>query len=122
MVANFIGSANFFEGRVSGLDDAYLAIHSKEYDCTFYTEKTTETPLSKEVCIAVRPEKITLSKHRYKACANVLQGVVNDFCYLGKLSIYRIKLANGKVIESAYPIRRAPSKISTLSNGVIGFT
>jgi putrescine transport system ATP-binding protein len=47
----------------------------------------------------VRPEKIFISKHEPENAEDTrLKGVVEDFGYLGNLSLYRIRLNTGKIV------------------------
>jgi putrescine transport system ATP-binding protein len=57
------------------------------------------------VTLAVRPEKMTLSKDRPEA-ANVFQGQVKDLAYFGKDSLYRIVLPGALVQAHAVNARR----------------
>ena len=53
-----------------------------------------------KIWVAVRPEKISLSKEAPAGEGlTVLRGVVWDLGYYGNLSIYRIKTSAGKIIQ-----------------------
>ena len=49
--------------------------------------------------LAIRPEKVDISKTK-PADDNVLQGEVIDIAYLGNLSTYHVRLANGQMIRA----------------------
>ena len=106
LVANFIGSANMFEGRVSqsGLD--HVVVTSKELGVEFNTEHTNSIIEGTKVWIAVRPEKITLSKTPLDVTTNQLKGVVVDIGYHGKTSTYRIRISNDQIIEVSVPSQK----------------
>ncbi|MCT4608928.1 MAG: ABC transporter ATP-binding protein [Pelagimonas sp.] len=53
----------------------------------------------KEVCLALRPEKIGISKDKPVA-PNVLRGKVIDIGYLGNISTYHVELADGLMVKS----------------------
>ncbi|MDJ0823616.1 MAG: ABC transporter ATP-binding protein [Paracoccaceae bacterium] len=53
----------------------------------------------KRVTLALRPEKVAISKARPEA-ANALQGKVIDIAYLGNISTYHVELANGSMIKA----------------------
>ena len=108
LVANFIGSANMFEGRVSqsGLD--HVVVTSKELGVEFNTEHTNSIIEGTKVWIAVRPEKITLSKTPLDVTTNQLKGVVVDIGYHGKTSTYRIRISNDQIIEVSVPSQKRP--------------
>jgi ABC-type Fe3+/spermidine/putrescine transport system ATPase subunit len=51
------------------------------------------------VTLALRPEKLGISKDRPEA-ANALKGKVIDIAYLGNLSTYHVELANGTMVKA----------------------
>jgi putrescine transport system ATP-binding protein len=60
------------------------------------------------VSLAVRPEKITISRTPPEGNdRNVVRGVVRDLGYFGDQSLYRVKLASGTILQvSAQNLRR----------------
>ena len=63
------------------------------------------------LCIAVRPEKITISRTAPDGKdRNVLKGIVRDLGYFGDQSLYRVRLQSGAVLQvSAQNLRRSAS-------------
>ena len=108
LVANFIGSANMFEGRVTQSDVGHVVVTSKELDVEFYTNHPMSIIEGTKVWVAVRPEKITLSKTSLDAPTNQLKGVVVDIGYHGKTSTYRIRINNDQIIEVSVPSQKRP--------------
>ena len=108
LVANFIGSANMFEGRVSQSGPDHVVVTSKELGVEFNTEHTNSIMEGAKVWIAVRPEKITLSKTPLDVTTNQLKGVVVDIGYHGKTSTYRIRISNDQIIEVSVPSQKRP--------------
>ena len=108
LVANFIGSANMFEGRVSQSGADHVVVTSKELGVEFNTEHTNSIIEGTKVWIAVRPEKITLSKTPLDVTTNQLKGVVVDIGYHGKTSTYRIRIINDQIIEVSVPSQKRP--------------
>ena len=108
LVANFIGSANMFEGRVSRSGTDQVVVISKELGVEFNTEHTNSIIEGTKVWIAVRPEKITLSKTPLDATSNQLKGVVVDIGYHGKTSTYRMRICNDQIIEVSVPSQKHP--------------
>ena len=108
LVANFIGSANMFEGRVSRSGTDQVVVTSKELGVEFNTEHTNSIMEGTKVWIAVRPEKITLSKTPLDVTTNQLKGVVVDIGYHGKTSTYRIRISNDQIIEVSVPSQKRP--------------
>ena len=108
LVANFIGSANMFEGRVSQSGPDHVVVTSKELGVEFNAEHTNSIMEGTKVWIAVRPEKITLSKTPLDVTTNQLKGVVVDIGYHGKTSTYRIRISNDHIIEVSVPSQKRP--------------
>ena len=108
LVANFIGSANMFEGRVSQSGPDHVVVTGKELGVEFNAEHTNSIMEGTKVWIAVRPEKITLSKTPLDVTTNQLKGVVVDIGYHGKTSTYRIRISNDQIIEVSVPSQKRP--------------
>ncbi len=98
-VADFIGSVNIFESRVS--DDAtdYVRLHCKEADCDIHVAHGVSCTQNQLLWFAIRPEKLTLSREQPDNPYNVVKGMVDEIAYQGNLSIYRIKLTGGKTVR-----------------------
>ncbi len=109
-VANFIGSANIFQGHVveSGRDKVMVR-SVRDENLLFYIDHGSDLQINAKVWVAVRPEKIRLSKTPHTEFGpNQLTGVVQDIGYLGSLSNYKIELDNGKVIHLTHPNQTRP--------------
>ncbi|WP_373504361.1 ABC transporter ATP-binding protein [Aestuariivirga sp.] len=95
-VAGFIGSINMFDGDVkhngAGLT---IAVPSLGSDIVI---ETGSAQSGDKVTVAVRPEKIMISRDRPE-CANAFQGVVKDLGYFGKDSLYRVVLPSGTLVS-----------------------
>jgi putrescine transport system ATP-binding protein len=67
------------------------------------------------VWVAIRPEKINLSRERPPpASENVAQGVVKEIAYMGDMSIYLVQIESGKTIRVTIPnvARHADDRIT----------
>ena len=53
--------------------------------------------------IALRPEKLYISHERPEETTNWCEGVVENIAYLGDISIYYVKLSNGRIVTSTLP-------------------
>jgi putrescine transport system ATP-binding protein len=63
--------------------------------------------VGEKVCLAIRPEKIFISQEEPESEWNTsLRGVVDDLGYFGNLSLYRIRLENGKIVQVSAQNRR----------------
>jgi putrescine transport system ATP-binding protein len=106
-VADFIGTMNSFEGVVTVVDEDRIKVYADEAGTTLTALGRQLVEVGQNVEIAVRPEKIFVSKDKPAESDDVLiEGVVDDLGYLGNRSLYRIKLASGKVIQVSSQNRR----------------
>jgi len=106
--AEFIGSVNMFEGIIVEDEPEYVMINCKSLENPIFIDHGVTSELGMQVWVAVRPEKISLSKEPPEVKTNSAKGVVKDIAYLGSHSIYHVGLPNGKlVIANVYNIDRA---------------
>ena len=111
-VADFVGNINFFEARVVDCSDHKVRLHCAAI-CAELIARCVE-PLAPGSLqwAAVRPEKILISKEAPVGDdLTVLKGVVHDLGYFGNLSVYRIQLDSGVMLQvSGQNRRRSASK------------
>lgn len=101
-VADFIGDVNIFEGRIADVqaDSAQILINAS--DVPVRTGRSVEAALGETVWVAVRPEKMIVSLNPPKNMTeNVLKGEVWDIGYLGKLSVYHVRLEDKRMVTVA---------------------
>jgi putrescine transport system ATP-binding protein len=108
-VADFVGTTNLFEGTVSGSEPGHLIVSSSEAGCDLIVDELGRFSSGQRVWVALRPEKIRLSKQPIAGAGghgarvhgvriNQIKGMVWELGYLGNRSTYRIKTATGKLI------------------------
>jgi putrescine transport system ATP-binding protein len=97
-VADFIGTTNLFEGTVSGTEPGHLIVQSNEAGCELIVDELGRFGTGQRVWVALRPEKIRLSKQPQADGRNQVRGTVWELGYLGNRSTYRIKTATGKMV------------------------
>jgi putrescine transport system ATP-binding protein len=110
-VADFIGSVNMFEGRVSEDGAECVRIRSEELGCTVRAERSVHCVSGSTVWTAIRPEKINISRHRPLAASaqrsgaaeNVVRGTVREIAYMGDMSIYLVQLDSGRMMRVTLP-------------------
>lgn len=106
-VANFIGTINTFDGVVQGARDGQIIVASDEAGSSLHALSDAKVTPGSDICIAVRPEKLyirqTRSTNSDDAC---LPGTIEDLGYFGNLSLYRVRLETGKVIQVSAQNRR----------------
>lgn len=106
-VADFIGTINTFDGVVSAINDDSVSIDSEEAGCPITVLGKHDIEIGQTACVAVRPEKIFISREEPEDASDVrMKGVVDDLGYLGNLSLYRVRLESGKVILVSQQNRR----------------
>jgi len=108
LVANFIGNANMFEGRVTENGPDHVAVESKDPACQFYIDHGLSIHEGTKVWIALRPEKIRISKQAPDEPKNHIRGMVEGIGYLGGLSTYRIRIDDSRIVEITSPNQARP--------------
>jgi putrescine transport system ATP-binding protein len=98
-VADFIGTVNMFEGRVTEDEPDYIKISSPEAGGEIHVGHGVPCVVNQTLWYAVRPEKLRMSRERPEA-KNAFRAVVDEVAYLGNLSIYRMKLETGKMLQA----------------------
>lgn len=100
-VADFIGTTNFFEGTVIAGDPGIVTLQSDELGVPVRVDDLGRFSLGQRAWIAVRPEKIWLSKQPLAdAGINQVKGTVWELGYLGNRSTYQVKTETGKLISA----------------------
>ena len=98
-VAGFIGSITSFEARVAGREGGLLAVDVPAFGGRVMARDVPGVVEGQSVTLALRPEKLTLSKDRPEG-PNAVEGMVKDLAYFGKDSLYRISLPSGALVQA----------------------
>jgi putrescine transport system ATP-binding protein len=99
-VADFVGNINFFEAEVVEVNGNRVRLHSKELGRDLNVNCDRKPEPGTKRWIAVRPEKIFISKEApTEEDRTVLKGFVHDLGYFGNLSVYRVALENGSMLQ-----------------------
>ena len=107
-VADFIGSVNIFEGKLTVDEPEQAMVDCPELGRVFLNHGVTGAHET-TVWVAIRPEKITmLPVGRAKAKdspadTNIAQGQIKGMSYLGDVTIYDIRLDSGRSIRVSRP-------------------
>ncbi len=107
-VADFIGSVNIFEGKLTVDEPEQAMVDCPELGRVFLNHGVTGAHET-TVWVAIRPEKITmLPAGRAKAKdspsgTNIAQGQIKGMSYLGDVTIYDIRLDSGRSIRVSRP-------------------
>jgi putrescine transport system ATP-binding protein len=102
-VADFIGSVNMFEGKLIEDEPAYVRIGCPELETTVFVSHGISAPPDAQVTVAIRPEKIEMTRAAPTGGENHVSGVVKEIAYMGDLSIYLVKLPSGRLVRVTMP-------------------
>jgi spermidine/putrescine transport system ATP-binding protein/putrescine transport system ATP-binding protein len=107
-VADFIGSVNIFEGKLTVDEPEQAVVECPEIGKIYLNHGVTGAT-DATVYAAIRPEKITLCKAGEAKAkdapdgTNVAHGQIKGLSYLGDISIYEVKLDSGRIIRVSRP-------------------
>ena len=102
-VADFIGDVNIIEGSAKRAGDGY-DITWAEGVPPLHTRKEEgeliSIPDGGKAYLAIRPEKVAIHTEKPQGMTNAVQGRIIDVAYLGNLSTYHVRLANGTMVRA----------------------
>ncbi|MGA7540315.1 MAG: ABC transporter ATP-binding protein [Steroidobacteraceae bacterium] len=112
-VADFVGTTNLFEGIVAASEPGLVTIQCAETACDLRVDDVGRFSAGQRVWVALRPEKVRLSKQAPEGeRLNLLRGVVWELGYLGNRSTYQVKMASGKLVTVVAQNERRTSEWS----------
>ena len=100
-VADFIGNVNLMDGTVLTDEPDHVIIDCA--DCKHYVGHGITGNEGMPVTVALRPEKIHVSRHKPPDEYNTAHGTVREMSYFGSFTVYHVELPSGarlKVSES----------------------
>jgi putrescine transport system ATP-binding protein len=105
-IAEFIGEINLFEGQVETRGHDRIVVSTRDAGTLAVAEP--RNPVTRTiVSVAVRPEKVKLSRRGPVAdgagnqAINRLEGVIADISYLGGLTVYKVRFDSGAFLRSS---------------------
>ena len=99
-VAQFVGDVNLIEGRLVAGGPGGAAIDSSVGRLT--VRQAVDAALGATVWLALRPEKVQVRAEPPVGAGHVtVTGIVTEIGYLGKMSIYKVRLDDGSIVEAA---------------------
>ena len=108
-VADFIGTVNLFEGTLVVDQPDQAVADCPELGRVFMDHGVTG-PHDASIWVAIRPEKIAMAKpgtHQGREDVpdghNVAHGVIRSMSYLGDITLYEVKLSNGRIVHVSRP-------------------
>ncbi len=96
-VADFIGNVNLMDGTL--IDDHPDHVIIECADCKHYVGHGITGNEGMPVSVAVRPEKIHVTRERPEGEYNHVRGTIKDMVYFGSHTVYHIQLGSGLVIK-----------------------
>lgn len=105
-IAEFVGDVNLFDGESKLRDGHRLVIGTRDAGALVVAEPREPVGAGK-LAVAVRPEKVKLSRHGpvseagRETAINRLDGVIADICYLGGTTTYKVKLDTGGTVQAS---------------------
>ncbi|HSH71864.1 MAG TPA: polyamine ABC transporter ATP-binding protein [Methylophilaceae bacterium] len=97
-VADFIGNVNIFDGVIEEDESDHVTVRCEE--CLHYVGHGISGNTGMSVGVALRPEKIMLSKEAPTSEYNWCAGEVIEIVYFGAHTTYHLKLDSGKIIKA----------------------
>jgi putrescine transport system ATP-binding protein len=111
-VAAFVGDVNLIEGRVAAVHPRFVVIERD--GLRLRVAQAVAARPGDAVAVALRPERIALARQTpASGPENTTAGTVTDIGYRGTLSLYKVRLDDGLVLQVAVvnAARAAPGTI-----------
>jgi putrescine transport system ATP-binding protein len=102
-VADFIGSVTIFAGKIAEDEPDHVVIRSEEAGGDIYIDHGVSAAPGANVWVALRPEKIHITREHPGQDRNCLTGIVQEVAYMGDFSIYLVGLESGKIVRVTQP-------------------
>lgn len=113
-IADFVGTINLLEANVIDSHSGRVRLQCDQAQTELVAEFRGQPASDRQHWVAVRPEKIFIDKEPPSADdRTVLKGVVLDLGYFGNLSLYKVQLPGGLVLQVSAQNRRR-SAVRTL--------
>ena len=102
-VADFIGNVNLFGGRMIEDEPDHVLIDSPDLGGQIYIGHGISAAPNADVWVAVRPEKIQVTRERPGTPHNCVAATVKEIAYMGDMSVLLLKLDNGRTVRVTQP-------------------
>ncbi|WP_119352569.1 ABC transporter ATP-binding protein [Azohydromonas sediminis] len=96
-VADFIGNVNLMDGSVIVDEPDHVVIDCA--DCKHYVGHGITGTKGMAVSVALRPEKIHLSRRKPADEFNSVAGTIKELSYFGSFTVYHVQLASGAMLK-----------------------
>jgi len=99
-VADFIGDVNIIRGAVDSCETESAGLKWSEGSAPIRALPGPDLKPGARAAFAVRPEKVSISQTEPTDMHNRVQGKVEDIAYLGNMSMYFVRLADGTLVKA----------------------
>lgn len=104
MVGEFIGSINVFEGKVVEAEGGHTDVLSDGGEGVIRLESTITGLPDSVIAVGIRPEKMRIHRADQVPApdgppVNRLTGRIEEIAYLGDLSIFHVRVPNGRRVQ-----------------------
>ena len=96
-VADFIGNVNLMDGTLTVDEPDHVVIDSA--DCRHYVGHGITGTEGMAVTVALRPEKIHVSRQQPADAFNTVRGTIKEMSYFGSFTVYHLQLASGALLK-----------------------
>ncbi|MDZ7814294.1 MAG: polyamine ABC transporter ATP-binding protein [Ideonella sp.] len=96
-VADFIGNVNLMDGNVSVDEPDHVIIDCA--DCKHYVGHGITGTQGMPVTVALRPEKIAVTRDKPDSEYNAATGTIEEMSYFGSFTVFHVKLASGQMLK-----------------------
>ncbi len=94
-VADFLGSMNFFDGKVSGISGEVAQVDTENLGMIRINKGDRSLSQGEAVVVALRPEHITVSTQKAEGDANTVGGQIENTAFLGDRSHIYVSVNGG---------------------------
>jgi putrescine transport system ATP-binding protein len=98
-VADFIGNVNLMDGTLVVDEPDHVVIDST--DCRHWVGHGISGSEGMALTVALRPEKIHVTRHAPPDEFNRVQGTIKEMSYFGSFTVYHIALPSGAVLKAS---------------------
>jgi len=117
--AEFIGSVNLIEGRIKDDEKDFITIASPALESLAYVGHGVTGFEGQDVALALRPEKIAVSKDEPSQPHNKVRGTIEEIAYFGSHSVFHVRLPGGtKILANMINSQRWASEKFTWNDSV----
>lgn len=101
--AQFIGNINVFDCTLLSKTNNESFLKANDFENRIRLSHGVDQAEGMSLTVAIRPEKIFISHERPEGDTNICKGIVDNIAYLGDISIYYVKLPQGRTVCATLP-------------------